>query len=889
MRFILLLISFYLLFSAPAAGPLRPAAPQGGSSIRTDNSIGVEELVQDIFVRGACINISNINAIGDKRGIGYFENGGESIGMSRGIILSTGPNANAEGPNDVTDKSGNFYNDSGDPDLNLLATGAVKDAVGISFDFMPLDSIVTFRYVFASEEYCEFVGSIYNDVFGFFIRGPGISGPFPNGGANVALIPGSNDYVSINSINHLQNKSFYIHNELPADAQACNLAQYQSNYHEEIQYDGFTRVLTAVLRLIPCQTYQIRLVVADVGDNFYDSAVFLEAESFNLGGEVTVEPRPGRSPEEPAYEGCDDNYFIFRRKPGSSNSFPQTVRFNILPHSTAEEGIDYAPLPRSITIPANASLARLPIQIFNDGITEPIEHISLELDFPCGCYTDSTRMYISDSPMLLVDLPDLAICENSSNFLRPQVQGGIADYTYEWSDGSTDDKLLVSPGGPELYSVTVHDACGNSAIDSARLFLVAPPTATLSGQAVICEGDTAFFPIVLSGTPPWQLNYSVDGLPQPPLVDIWSADYALAASLPGTYELVAVRDAACEGLAQGSAEVEVLAIQAAVTIQHPACFGGSDGSISVNLSGGTPPFSYYWANGFGAELYLNGLPAGLYYLVVNDAGGCQKQLAIELSAPLPLSEVKPDCERLSAGELRLGLSGGTPPYLYSIDGQNFYGEDFLYGLPGGEAYTLTILDAAGCPYEQAFIMPVAYQQIVDFPGVQEFKIGRQYRLEPRLNIPESLIANLRWTPAAGLSCVDCLYPEITASEPTVYTLRITDIFGCSSEASTAIRISDEVDIYIPNAFSPNGDQHNDRFTIYANTLQVGRIKRFLVFDRWGGLLYQKDNFMPNDETAGWDGTARGKLLDPGIYIYMVEAVLLSGKEQLVSGQVMLLR
>ena len=86
---------------------------------------------------------------------------------------------------------------------------------------MPLDSIVTFRYVFASEEYCEFVGSIYNDVFGFFIRSTFISGEFSNNSRNVALIPGSDDYVSINSVNYQQNEAYYIRNELIDDAVIC--------------------------------------------------------------------------------------------------------------------------------------------------------------------------------------------------------------------------------------------------------------------------------------------------------------------------------------------------------------------------------------------------------------------------------------------------------------------------------------------------------------------------------------------------------------------------------------------------------------------------------------------------------------------------------------------
>ena len=105
-------------------------------------------------------------------------------------MLATGPIGNAEGPNSKGDEGGDFKDATGDPDLRKLTSAPIFDAVGLAFNFVPLDTLVTFRYVFASEEYCEFVGSNYNDVFGFFISGPGINGPFGNNSRNVALIPG---------------------------------------------------------------------------------------------------------------------------------------------------------------------------------------------------------------------------------------------------------------------------------------------------------------------------------------------------------------------------------------------------------------------------------------------------------------------------------------------------------------------------------------------------------------------------------------------------------------------------------------------------------------------------------------------------------------------------
>ncbi|HMQ46027.1 MAG TPA: choice-of-anchor L domain-containing protein [Saprospiraceae bacterium] len=859
------------------------------SGIQTQGDYNVQELVEDIFVSGACNNISHVKAIGEKAGIGYFENGETSIGISRGIIIATGQIANAEGPNSATDKSGNFYDNSGDIDLDDLSTGQVKDAVGIEFDFEPLDSVVTFRYVFASEEYCEFVGSIYNDVFGFFISGPGISGEFSNNAANVALIPGSADYVSINSVNHIYNSTFYNHNELNDDAIVCGLENFSNFYHSEIEYDGFTQKLTAVLRLIPCETYHIRLVVSDVGDNFYDSAVFLEAESFNLGGEVEVSAFTGQSPANPSFEGCDDAYFLFKRSGNSSTAFDLPVNYTVSPVSTATALTDFLPLSGSIIIPAGSASTLLPVSIINDGLTEPLENIVLELDIPCACFTDTARMYIADGPLLSVQLPDAYVCENSSAAISPTINGGIPDYTYVWSDGTTGPAMDVIAAQTDVFSVTVYDACGNSASDEAIVIPTIPPVAVLSGQDVICEGDTAYLQLSLEGIAPWEVTYAVNGEVQAPVGGIWASNFSLPVTMDGEYELVAVKDAACEGYASGIGYVEVMRILVDQEVEHVSCFGLSDGKIRISLSGNNPPFSFFWVGFSEAATELDQLPVGLYRLVVTDAQGCQKAVDIAVDGPPPLEPVAIDCEQLEQGILDLHANGGTPPYEYSVVEGEFFSEEQLNQLETARQYALTIRDANGCTLEQDFTMPVAYTAMVSLPEEIELKFGFPYILSPQLNIPEALIANIRWTPDVQLDCFDCLSPEITPLEENTYIIRITDIFGCTGQAEVSIKIKEELDIYIPNAFSPNGDQVNDRFIPFANNYQITRIVQFQVFDRWGGQVFVQNDIPANDDAYGWDGSARGQLMDVGVYTYFVEFELRSGKIERIGGHVVLMR
>jgi gliding motility-associated-like protein len=867
-----------------------PTPPPPSDSIITDGSYTTEELVKDIFVKGTCDNISNISPIGETQGIGYFENGIPSIGINRGIILATGNISNSSGPNQATDRSGNFYDESGDPDLSVLSSGAVKDAVGIEFDFIPLDSFVTFRYVFASEEYCEFVGSIYNDVFGFFISGPGINGNFSDNAENVALVPSSNQQVSINTISHLTNSEYYRHNELSDDLNICGINNTPSTVHNAIEYDGFTTQLTATLQLIPCETYHIRLVVSDVGDNFYDSAVFLEAESFNLGGEVRIRPGNGITAANPALEGCEDAYFVFERADLLSLDFPLTVSYLVNPVSTAVEGADFVTLPGNITIPAGSVSAQLPISIINDGNIESVEEIVLELDIECACYSDTARMYIYDSPPIGLSLDDIAVCVGQSNVLTPEVVGGTLPYTYEWSDGSTEPSLSVSSDSPTQYYVTVVDACGNIGIDSAKMYITSPPEAYLNGfDTIICDGDVVYFPLELVGIPPWSVLYSIDGIEQAPLEGLWNASSSFPVTEGGLHELISVQDAACEGTAVGNAMIDLIDIQAAIVETPVSCYGGSDGALQVEFSGGAAPYEYEWLDGLPKQLEQEGLPAGTYTVVVLDGTGCEKSFEMEVESPSPIEEVQPDCNLLSENIIQISASGGTPPYLYSIDGENYRDESLFAELNSGTYYTIYIQDAAGCSYEHEFLMPPAYDEMVSLPSSLSVSLGSRETLMPLLQVPPSSIESIRWTPSGNLSCTDCLEPELLVEQDGEYTIRIVDIYGCTGEATILIEANDDYNLYVPNAFSPNGDDFNDRFTVYANDYQVRLVRKLSVFDRWGGMLFENTNFPANEDTYGWDGSSRGSMMDAGIYTYYAEIELYTGSIKTVAGHVLLVR
>lgn len=286
------------------------------AQLKVDTSYVVEDMVNRILM-GKGVKVGNIQMKGSKLGIGYFQVNTEVIGMRSGLLLSTGRVHDAIGPNNVPGRSGVITTaqtlkskDIGDRDLNRLCGSKTMDVMVLEFDFIPMHNKVSFRYCFGSEEYREYVGSRFNDVFGFFIEGPGL----PK--RNLAVIPGTDESVAVNNINHKKYRKIYLNNDYFADVKNTKTAykpqtglhkltnsifqttktslnddaflideKERKHLNEELvtyfQYDGFTRVLVAEYPVVPRQKYHLKLAIGDVGDYALDSGVFLEAGSFS--------------------------------------------------------------------------------------------------------------------------------------------------------------------------------------------------------------------------------------------------------------------------------------------------------------------------------------------------------------------------------------------------------------------------------------------------------------------------------------------------------------------------------------------------------------------------------------------------------------------------------
>ncbi|MCH2021961.1 MAG: T9SS type A sorting domain-containing protein [Saprospiraceae bacterium] len=215
----------------------------------------------------------------NSNGTGIFTNGhATSCPLDSGIILSTGYASFLDRPATFTASAGLNYG-MNDPDLYSLKAQSNTDICYLQFNFIPDYDSLVFDYVFGSEEYLEWVGSVFNDVFGFFITGPNpLGGNYNN--VNFAVVPTTSSIVSINSINNISNSSYYINNYPTGSVPGVNDPNFT--------LDGYTTKMEIALSVVAGSIYTIKMVVGDVSDPLWDSYVLLHSKSFRSFSSINL-------------------------------------------------------------------------------------------------------------------------------------------------------------------------------------------------------------------------------------------------------------------------------------------------------------------------------------------------------------------------------------------------------------------------------------------------------------------------------------------------------------------------------------------------------------------------------------------------------------------------
>lgn len=432
----------------------------------------VVDLVTNVLVGGG-LPISNITYNGSgpnanlvQGGVQFFNNNGTAFPFSSGMVLRTD----------------NAPTVAGDSDLNALSfPNSVTNGSIVEFDFVATGDTMSFNFIFASAEYTSYTCSNVNDVFGFFLSGPGINGPYQNNAINIATIPGTNTPIGINTVN----------SGFPANNSTCLAANpnymtdniyFTLSYNSLIgpltttspQYNGSTVVMTAFSGLECDETYHIKLGIANVGDQAFNSIVFLEAESFQVYGyEIIVEPSvQGPTVDGFFAEGCTSATLAVVR--GSDDSINDTICVPIEVEGTIDPALDLLNWPSEICFPPGVDTVYISFIPINDGIDEDPEFLTITLTAVNGCGVEtptSITLWVVDKYDLEYDItPNTTVqcIPTTANASVTNLINNVGSVTYSWTAdgtpvGGNSPNITMGPGtSPQdtiVYVVTMTDSC----------------------------------------------------------------------------------------------------------------------------------------------------------------------------------------------------------------------------------------------------------------------------------------------------------------------------------------------------------------------------------------------------------------------------------------------
>ena len=483
------------------------------------------------------------------------------------------------------------------------------------------------------------------------------------------------------------------------------------------------------------------------------------------------------------------------------------------------------------------------------------------------------------------------------NFITRGIsEDSLNRYTFEWLTNGETSPFIDGLQGNQLYQVRATDSLG--CVGEAEIFLAEPDPFQLEIASVdaTCFGENngSVNVIQVLGGASDEYTYQ------------WSdnangATTALVDSLmAGSYSVTVTDTLLCS-------------VDTTITIGQPGsldvdfdlvenkCAGGTDGKIFANGVGGMPNYSYEWSTGSTTDSIV-GIWSGLHFITVTDGNNCIHVDSVRLGqAPRIVTDLTitdPTCFGDRDGRIKVDLMGGTPPFLYSVDGENYVGSSVLIGLIAGE-YELFVLDGNDCISKETVVIEDPAEFMVLAGDDFSIELGDSTQLNPDY-VNNVGAVQLSWSaPFSGtlfcpIDTIPCIDPKVKTNNTIQYELYGIDENGCESTDEITIEVIKIRNINVPTAFTPNGDSANDRLIVHGK--EGTKILSFRVYDRWGTLVYENgsttengDEYLTNDESTGWTGTYRGKEVDPGVFLWQVEVEYIDGLKESFQGGTTLLR
>lgn len=425
------------------------------------------------------------------------------------------------------------------------------------------------------------------------------------------------------------------------------------------------------------------------------------------------------------------------------------------------------------------------------------------------------------------------------------------------------------------YSQVLTSQDGCDSVVNLSLSVNTLPEISLTGETELCAGEStdlatsALFP-----------NYA------------WSTGESTAnitVTTSGLYTLSVTDDRGCQGTA--SLAVEVSALNSEITPRiYPngsliSCTDAADGALEALAFNGIAPYTWAWSTGASTPAIEN-LGPGTYTITITDDFGCETLEEFTLTAPMDFSlstNILPPLCVDEGGIVDVMVEGETGPYNFQM-GNSSQGVGLFEDVNSGQ-HTISVTDANGC--QQTISIEVPQAEFLIEQSFEEISIteGDSMPLLVSANFP---IDKIIWEPGRWLSCTDCPNPIAKPEASTVYRATVFSESGCDLQAEFTIAVGPFNGFFISNGFSPNGDGINDTY-FFQSDHRVANIQQVLIFDRWGKILFERNNLLPNDSQLGWDGNYAGQPVPVGVYTYFVSIELQNGQTRTYKGDLTLLR
>jgi len=600
----------------------------------------LKQVIETLIGNGVYVVPGSVSISGGDRQVAIYNISGNSgnLPFSRGVILSTCFASSIAKPDTVSrplsDKVPPLgFLDTGDTLLSQFTSKGTKDAITLQFTFRPQSSPLVFRYGIGTEEYPDFVNTPdFNDVFGFFI-----SGQNPSGGTysneNIAILPNS----QVAGVFNIFSNSTYL------------IDTKDNRVHA---FNGVSTAFSCSLNVVPCTDYVIKLKICDVSDESFDSAVFLQANSF---GSIPVSLNPVLANADSSMtEGCTPSRIVAtKNEPALLN---QEITIPLIIEGTASNGTDYTGLPASIVIPAGQTSVSIDINAVADNIPESTESIIISYATSCGLF-DTLVFYIKDKGELKVTTSDPpTICPGSGPVtITAEASDGIGPYSYSWSNGANTQSTDVNPASTTTYTVTATDACGASGTGTVNVTVQSHTAAPrVQSNSPVCQGQDLNL-----NCPDAADSYTWSGPGNWIKTGASVSRVAMTPNQSGTYTLETIKNG-CPGT---PVNFVVVVFDASfvppASGNSPICTGNK-----IQLQAGTPGASnYVWTgpSGFSSNIENPEIPNADVsmqgdYQVYFISGACTSATAtvpIQVK-PSPIADAGPDVELCSMQTIGIG-------------------------------------------------------------------------------------------------------------------------------------------------------------------------------------------------------------------------------------------